>query len=918
MKPTKLTVSAFGPYSGVTVLELSRLGKSGVYLISGNTGAGKTTIFDAISFALFGEANSRYREPRMLRCKFADSDAKTYVELEFLYNGKQYKVIRNPEYNRPSKRGAGITTEKADATLYFPDNRTVSGASAVTAEIERLIGIDKNQFMQIVLIAQGNFLELLLASTDERTKIFRELFSTSQYELLQQRLREIVSEEKRGAEECYKRICHRLSAFMTDDAELGEKIQAAIAQDGRCLSDDITTHAEIVISREKNTVAEKENDVSETDKSIERLAAAISDAEKLCGQIKRREEARAELENAVLELKKRAAEECEAKKQLELCEKHRNDAVRLGERLSEYAKYDEMIAEISEDAACAERLECEIDAYSKSEAELSRSLLESENELAELENAEAEYERAATEKRDNDARRAGLEALALRFVEYNELMCALATAQERFAIENERYARAKDAYADMENRFLCGQAGILAARLTDGSPCPVCGSPTHPHKAANSESIPSEDELRGARNNRDSLYEGVRIRSDEAGRLLGEKNALEKELCSQSECADISAADGKIRAELNKSSEQAAALAALLDKAEKRRIQKIALRESIPPLKERAETIGSEKARLSEQQKAKTAVINEKRRQAAAIKSQLTFSDSTAAKAEISRLNGMYADAEARYLSVSEKRHASEKSVNLLSGETESLGKLLDGTDKPDIAALTDEYKNEKTKKAALMAERDGLLARISANSRALDELRTATAECAEREEKIRVTEPLAGTATGNTAGKQRITLEAYVQMFYFDRIIAAANTRFLDMSNGQYELIRRVEADKLNIKSGLDLDVIDHYSSTRRSVKTLSGGESFMASLSLALGLADIIQRDAGGIQLDAMFIDEGFGSLSDDARDNAVKILTRLAEANRLVGIISHVDELKSRIDRQIVVTKNAAGGSSAEIII
>ena len=580
MRPLRLTLSAFGPYAAETTLELEKLGKGGLYLVTGDTGAGKTTLFDAITYALYDHSSGGVREGAMLRSQYADPKTPTFVELEFEVNDARYTVRRNPEYPRPKARGEGFTTEKADATLTYADGRPpVTKARDVNAAVLDILGLDYNQFCQIAMIAQGQFTKLLNASTEERSRIFRKLVRTQRYAKLQDRLQEEAS---------------RLN-------------QQRLAQN---------TQLDSLLAGLQ---------VAPDDPDADALAA-------LCAQT---EPATALTLLEELLQRQQAAQEAAA-------------------------------ASLADTEARLDAIQQQLGA-ARQAAQLARQLAEQQAALDLLE-------------ADRTALRAGME----------QAEAALRTAQQNYA---------------------AAKAAVDALRS---------------QQAAAQSSAPAQ-----------------------------------------------------------------------------------------PP-----ETL----------------------REAAA-----------------------------------------------------------------ELTAARDAARGQEKQ----------LAARLLPNRRIMEQYRTAAAQHAALEQRAQWVGALAATAGGTLTSKQKIKLEAYIQMDYLDRILRHANLRLMQMTDAQYEL-ERIGAENQRSQSGLDLGVIDHYNGTRRSVKTLSGGESFKASLALALGLSDEVQSAAGGIRLDTLFLDEGFGSLDEESLEQAIRVLAGLTEGDRLVGIISHVGALKDRIDRQVVVHKNRTGGSTVELVV
>lgn len=825
MRPVKLRISAFGPYAGQMELDLEKLGQRGLYLITGDTGAGKTTIFDAIVFALYGEASGSAREPVMFRSKYADPEVPTEVELVFDYGGKQYIVRRNPEYERPSRRGDKLVVQKADAELIFPDGRIVTKTREVSGEIRKIIGIDRSQFLQIAMIAQGDFLKLLLAPTEERKKIFREIFQTGRYQVLQEKLKQESGVLRDWCQEAGRSI--------------GQDIGGAVCGDGSAYKEDLgkAQAGEMMTAQ----VMELIGRILEEDRAVRQQLE--QDLETVRQQL--------ELVNQTLG---KAAENEKARRSLM-----------------------EKEAGLQEDLNRGEKAFKKLSAEEKQGLEL---LASAQAELQSLADAGEEKVRLEAAGKETEGRIRQMEALRNMAAEYDRLSSAAGQTETDYRRLAEQADRSQAEAMKLERAFLDEQAGILARNLKEGEPCPVCGSTHHPSLAAVSEHAPSEARLKAAKQASEEAVQKARKASEACAQILGQRTQLKEALwerwkevtCGETDSQEVDFQEGGCR-EAGSPENIAGQISGLL--AEERKAlqdwnRKIALEEGRMARKDRL-------AR------------------------------------EIPRM-------EAGVKDVRERMAAEQNRLASLDGVLQETRRQLRARSEAESRIHLDEEERRRQEQAAQEKSLTGLLrtvySREETNSRVLHNLEAKSAKLLELEKRWSWVKALSNTANGNVAGKEKIMLETFVQMNYFDRIIARANTRFMVMSGGQYELKRCREAAGNRSQTGLELNVIDHYNGTERSVKTLSGGESFKASLSLALGLSDEIQSLAGGVRLDTMFIDEGFGSLDEESLDQAMQALAGLTEGNRLVGIISHVGELKARIDRQIVVTKDKSGGSRAEL--
>lgn len=908
MRPLKLTVSGFGPYAGVEVLDLEQLGSSGLYLITGDTGAGKTTIFDAITFALYGEASGDMRQNTMLRSKYADADTPTFVELIFRYRDKTYTVRRSPEYERPARRGGGTVTQKPEAELHLPDGKVIAKYRDVTTEITRILGVDRNQFCSIAMIAQGDFLKLLLASTEERQKIFRQIFRTTPYQILQDRLKSESAElnrrcqsirasleQSRGLIRCTEQIPPEATA--ADTLELLDRV---IASDVRAESELHTLLAHL--TEEHTACVSRVNQAALRTQLTQKLA--MSQSRMLDGKA-----ALAQAEQALNAQLVREAERESLSSAIAGLEHHLPGYEELNRLIREEASYRASLAREQEDAQIRKQ---KLDSFT-AELTAKRVRLDDLKDLP-LEQAANETALTALETRLRE-----LSALESQFGEYRKALDALDAAQGRYRLRAQEDDDAQQHYHRMERAFLDAQAGILARDLKEGLPCPVCGSVSHPSPAHLPEKAPTEAQLKKARTAADQTAAAAADASAEAGRwserVLVLKEALDgacmRLLGTESGNAAPLLADTLV----HDKAEQKILLANRTAIAEKIR-QRSALEAAIPTLEASITDLTTQQNRSAQAAAALEAKQDAANRSLTQTRERLPYPDADAANEALAKLRNdrtaldqALKQAENRLAEVTAGIQRVQGNIDNYSAQLADLPELDEPAERAQLQAIADRM-------GLLRGQATELAVRLDGNRLAREQISRSSTLLDETEARYRMIRTLSNTANGNLPGKEKLMLETFVQTTFFDRIIARANTRLLVMTSGQYELIRRIQPGTGRSQTGLDLDVIDHYNATTRSVRTLSGGEAFKASLSLALGLSEQIQAQAGGIRLDTMFVDEGFGSLDEESLRQAIAALSGLSSGERLVGIISHVSELKERIDRQIIVIKDRTGGSRASI--
>lgn len=919
MRPVKLVMSAFGPYATETEIDFSRLGNSGLYLICGDTGAGKTTIFDAISFALYDAPSGTDRSVKMLRSEYASPQTKTFVRLEFLYNDKKYIVERNPEYMRPSLRGGGETKQIAAATLVYPDGRVIDKKTDVDAAIQELLGVTRDQFAQIVMIAQGDFRKLLQAETKDRQEIFRRIFKTYFYEGFQKRLADMVSELKKQCDDDARSI-------EKDKARLSwEPLSACAAPLTRAKSEKNFPIDELcglirAVLKEDESEQEQRNQLL---KDLNRQKTEIEKRATLAQEFEKRAQ---ELVNVQADFSKKQSEYASLTDRLILAAAALQQKEELARQIGQINAQLPSYASVDAKEKTGRRLHKEIDLLNaeinKDESSLTRvseQKTASEEELQTLQRAPATYERLIAQRDKLSAEDAQLQNLQNLFREYHDAESKLAKAQRLFREKTDAYAQAHDEYSEAERLFYEAQAGILASRLESGRPCPVCGSTEHPHPAQKHAKAPDEKALRNMKAVCERLHDEYTKASGKAAECRSSVEEKQKMLVRtfrpMFETEDAVAAESLIGERTRSLSAQIIECANAI-KREDRNLKRLEqLKKSVSECAEQQEGI---QRRLEYNRNCRTAKETELQgaeQQIRELCAGLDYASLEAAKAEIEQLENRVnalVTAEQRARSAFD---ACKTDMDRLSGRI----RLLEDQQK-DVPQWT--YAEEDAKRHNVEMQINDiqnrsqiLFTRIHDNRAALAGIEERRASIGALEKQLRDVKALSDTANGDVSGKDKIKFETYVQRTHFIRVIQRANLRLDIMTGGQYELALRSEGRNKSAQTGLDLDVLDHCSGTTRPVGSLSGGEAFKASLALALGLSDEIQSTSGGIKLDAMFVDEGFGSLDEKSIAQAMQALNALARDDRLVGIISHVAELKERIPRQICVRKNGAG-SSVEI--
>ncbi len=869
MRPVRLTMSAFGSYSGKEVIDFTGI-KGGLFLITGDTGAGKTTIFDAVTYALYGRTSGGRRDGNMMRSQYALEDTETYVEYVFTYRGEQYTIRRNPEYMRAGKRKRAdgtipLVKETAGVSLVMPDGKEYPGKKReIDQKIEEIMGLDAGQFTQISMIAQGDFLKLLHAESRERKKIFSRIFQTQIFWKMQEELKETV-----------KSLYVSLRENETDISR--EMARAEVLPDGTPVSErwEELIHSELPEANEVEDAltAVIQEGKRQEERLFEEEHKIRGEAETLRASIEKKQEI-----NRIFALLDKAKE---TRQKLE----------------SERASYDELKSQalMGERAERARSLEVQA-LRTKKELEQTegrvRDLLswQKEHEAEELE-LRAEADRREKELSETEPK---IQERILKLTELLPRYDRLRKLRKEYgektsAMERclEECRKASEEYEEKYRQFFNAQAGHMARTLKDGEPCPVCGSLHHPKKAELPRTAPDQNAVEQAKGLRDQAdkkraevqeaFQNVRasLESEEAAfhgqkmteeEARGQLNALEQKLHRQKQAAS-QAKDRYIRS-VEESRRKAGQLESL-----------------------RAQENDLERRFGEEQEMFRTEIQRQK------------FKDQEEYRNAKQWIEGWQEK---------EKKTADyDKALIQNRAQIETLGRQTAGRERRDT-----QNDKEKLKRLSDQAEETRrkyieIHSRNEINKSARNELKKYFDMQGELRRKYEMISNLSRTANGNLSGSVKLDFETYIQREYFRQIIQAANRRLARMTSNEFILqCRDISALSSQGQAGLDLDVYDLVTDTVRDVKSLSGGESFMAALSMALGLADIVQNTAGAVSLETMFVDEGFGSLDDTSRERAIQILKELAGEKGLVGIISHVNELKEQIDCKLSITKTGHG--------
>ncbi len=908
MLPVKLTMSAFGAFRDETTIDFSVFGKSGIYLVAGDTGSGKSTIFEAIVFALYGKPSNEEKKPSMLRSVYCEDDARTFVRLEFEQNGELYAVERSPSY----VNSKGKNVQRKDE-MAMPDGRIVAKSYDVDYEIEKLIGLDKDQFCRVAMLSQGQFRQILIADTKEREELYRTLFNTGRYDYFTDRIKELRNEQSRLYEE--------IDGFIDETVN---DVRAYLSMAERSPS------AQVVIAYIKEKQSEAEQLLTERSKERGDREAEIEKLGKLNEQAKLREQLTkqlAQLSDRIRDLTKDLETAAAEEKTQAEGEDRRAELRRLIADIDKSREVYESLASVQKEAAGnsaeAEKGDEEIRRLETLIKELAGELDAAREKCGRITPAEREKieKKTLLEKYDRlgDLITDALKKKAL----LDEAQKALEILRADYALVAAQHEAAAAAYTKADAQLKDNMAGIMAAGLKEGLPCPVCGSTNHPAPAALASGSVTREDVDKAKAAAEKAEKLRNKKRDELSSAQAKVDADKDVLAESVEAAfadapdtapdDIDAAVGKLKE-----------LSEIYKKQRETLRREIAdLDAEIAGLKRTEELLPEKTKELDELKDAaakKREAVSAARARAEELKKQ---ADKIAAGLDYPSYEAALKAREtfAEELEASEKKLAEAKEkVKKLGSELDTakggqgpIREQLDALPELDPAETDAKLTEAKELKKTLDGEIDSLKDEINKLSDACKKMSRYANRQAEAQKKLDLYEPLYKVFTGSVTGKEKIKLETYVQTKYFEALIARANVRFLQMSRGQFEL-RRSGASGGSKKIGLDLVITDHHNNTTRDVRTLSGGESFLASLSMALGLSDEIRDNAGGIDIDALFIDEGFGSLDRESLSLAVKTLAELGANGKIIGVISHVAQLRDSIERGILVDKKADGAAEA----
>ncbi len=1039
MRIKKLVISAFGPYADRQELDFeNHLDGKNMFVITGNTGAGKTTIFDAINFALYGEASGSDREGKSLRSDFADPTTPTEVELWFSLRDKDYYIKRSPQYFRAKQRGEGFTESKPNAEIKLKD-KTVSGPKEVTKLVEDILGITCDQFKQLVMIPQGEFKKLLNSDSDKKEEIFRKIFGTKIFSDIQQNIKNEANSLKKSIEIIQRDRENRIRSFTLrhDDEELNNlinikdlNISLILEKFNFSIKKDKEEEEELKIKLDKvnneiNNISKNLTLAKETNKKLEDLKKYKDEFEKLSSlkddyknkeeklKLSKRAQTAAAFEEKYEEKKKYLNKSKEAlkiseenlikyKENLEKAElqfkeevnkeplknklnKKLDEIDKLKEKSFNYSNNKEKLELLKEQSKCIrERISVINKNIEKNTIELNSIC----NDLETISRLKEEVNKLKINEINYTSKGEKLNKLLMSLEKCIKEVLRHEKGSSFYEKANKDYLDKKEVYEKLEDIFRRNVAGILAMDLKEGEPCPVCGSTNHPSLAhvdvdsINEETVKeakvktedaynirekyyreltkikaeidslkndyikplyveifNEDNIEDLNYSIEKVNNIIKVNNEELDLLINKKSSIEKEVSKEIEKnkrkKDIEIDNENLRAELkDKNSE-------LLIKEGEFKTQEANLENIIKEFNGEIKTIDAlEKEEFSINKELDSiresynkaekyyndvkTIFDKENGNKNSLEAMVKTSEEELNIAVDNFKNKVIELGFQGYKDYSESR-LKEEELDLLENSINQYNMKLSNAEKiyiisvegckdlkfVDIYSIEEELKLKNEDKKILEEKEKEIYLRVNQNNKILEDCKKFNKSIEADEDKYRTVGKLAKVINGDNPRK--ISFERYVLAAYFEDIITAANLRFSQMTCNRFELLRKEELGDKRKGQGLDLEVFDNYTGKSRDVKTLSGGESFKASLSMALGLADVVQSHSGGIQLDTMFIDEGFGTLDPESLDAAIECLVELQGDGRVVGVISHVQELKDRIEVKLEVSSTNKGSKA-----
>ena len=993
MMPISLTLSAFGPYPDTITIDFESFQEDGLFLITGPTGSGKTMIFDAMIFALYGKTSGQIRQTDSLRCDHALNEIPTFVEFSFSLHQQNYTIKRNPKYYLEGKK----TPKQPSALLILPDGKMVEGIKEVNQKMISLLGVDDQQFKQICMIAQGEFTKLIMASSDEREKVLRELFHSETYQKLEEKLKVHL----KTYQDKYDLLLNKRKDLMQelqveDHQEYLSKQTKLIASQQKEYDDlkkDLDQKKQQLqlyrlqnqrliqlkdLKQQFQDLKKQENDYQELNKTVDTLKKAQETNYLYISYIKQQKKLQTlklNQEDFLKQLKKLEKDYQEKKVQADFLDYKQQTKEKLQNQIQETKQLINQIYQYQNDYQNLQTLKQqyrmldeEHKLFLKKKEKFENGLQRDQERIQSEQQVQSKYELIKQQYVRLNEQKVKVHQLSDYYDQILKLNENKSDLQEEYTVVEKQVDHEKMQYNQMEKLYFRKQAGIFALQLKEDQPCPICGSLHHPHPAQiEKEDITKEKldqqakKVKQQEHRLQDILQKILLSNQKKEMLVKQTKQLSSELNIQEELSKeifikeldhLSKDEKRMKKEYlelqdelkyiqklkksvalslkdmstyeSKELKQAQSLeniqvqihqlsGKLNDSLRQYEIGEVnknyqQVQKEYRQLSLEIETIQQDYEKVKNKYleiKTKISSLNQQIIQEQEIYDELDNKYHTALDAFINEEEFLNLKTQINQISILEKKYQDYLiSLKSLNEQIISLENEVKDSTYVDLSSLSETIKEVNQQLREKNDDLEKLKIDYSLKEKMIKDIQKINQQLEKDEDTYQRYLDLYNLASGKN--NARVSIERYVLATYFENMLIYANVIMKQLSQGRYQLLRKDDAGKGRSQQGLELDVFDQESGNVRSIKTLSGGESFKAALSLALGLSRMVQDYAGGIELNTLFIDEGFGSLDSQSLDQAMNCLMELHHENKLIGIISHVSDLKDRIERQLVVER------------
>lgn len=993
MMPISLTLSAFGPYPDTITIDFESFQEDGLFLITGPTGSGKTMIFDAMIFALYGKTSGQIRQTDSLRCDRALNEISTFVEFSFSLHQQNYTIKRNPKYYLEGKK----TPKQPSALLTLPDGKMVEGIKEVNQKMISLLGVDDQQFKQICMIAQGEFTKLIMASSDEREKVLRELFHSETYQKLEEKLKVHLKVYQDKYDLLLNKRKDLMQELQVEDHQEYLSKQTKLIASQQKEYDDLTKDLDqkkqqLQLYRLQNQrliqlkdlkqqfqdLKKQENDYQELNKTVDTLKKAQETNYLYISYIKQQKKLQTlnlNQEDFLKQLKKLEKDYQEKKVQANSLDYKQQTKEKLQNQIQETKQLINQIYQYQNDYQNLQTLKQqyrmldeEHKLFLKKKEKFENGLQRDQERIQSEQQVQSEYELIKQQYVRLNEQKVKVHQLSDYYDQILKLNENKSDLQEDYTVVEKQVDHEKMQYNQMEKLYFRKQAGIFALQLKEDQPCPICGSLHHPHPAQiEKEDITKEKldqqakKVKQQEHRLQDILQKILLSNQKKEMLVKQTKQLSSELNIQEELSKeifikeldhLSKDEKRMKKEylelqdelkyIQKLKKSVALSLKDMSTYESKELKQAQSLENIQvqihqlsgklddsmrqyeigevnknyqqvqkkyrQLSLEIETIQQAYEKVKNKYleiKTKISSLNQQIIQEQEIYDELDNKYHTALDAFINEEEFLNLKTQINQISILEKKYQDYLiSLKSLNEQIISLENEVKDSTYVDLSSLSETIKEVNQQLREKNDDLEKLKINYSLKEKMIKDIQKINQQLKKDEDTYQRYLDLYNLASGKN--NARVSIERYVLATYFENMLIYANVIMKQLSQGRYQLLRKDDAGKGRSQQGLELDVFDQESGNIRSIKTLSGGESFKAALSLALGLSRMVQDYAGGIELNTLFIDEGFGSLDSQSLDQAMNCLMELHHENKLIGIISHVSDLKDRIERQLVVER------------